>query len=500
MTSERASPAATQSPGQKAVRGFGFLFATSTWGKLQGMLVQLLLAYLLSKEDFGKIGLAYTITTFANRLVNPGIGTVLVQRTHRLRLWVTPVFWLSLACGLVGALTMLTIAPIAARFYDVPEVVGLVAVLALAAPIGALTQVPNAILNAQLRFGFLAASSLVLGVLSALLTVTFAALGFGAYCFVLPLPIVSALNVVILWSKARPRIRLRLHLRKWRFFLDRSFWVFTYLLCVTAIGQGDYIVLGSMFDTAVVGVYFFGFNLAMQSAGFVGNNVHAVLYPSLVSVGNQPQRQTRVAVEVSQMLGLTVAHLCVLQALLAGPVLRVLFGERWEGAIVVVQLLSIGVAFESMSSPAIQLLLARGRFRRVAGIYLAGVVTFFLFVYPGAYFGREVGTAAAAATYYLVFWVPLYFIVMTRAGATPRQVLAPFASTVFTNLVAALAGLGVASFLREDWQRICALLLVTPPVYFVVMYKMAPEVCRAALTRLRQLGPARAGAAAERAT
>jgi len=386
---------------------------------------------------------------------------------------------------------MLAIAPIAAHFYELPEVVGLVAILALAAPIGSLNQVPNAILNAQLRFGFLAASSLVLMLLNAVLTVSFAALDLGAYCFVLPLPIVSAVQAVILWSATRPRIRLRLHLKKWRFILNRSAWMFTYLLCQTAIGQGDYIILGTMFDATVVGVYFFGFNLAMQSAIFVGNNVHSVLYPSLVSVSNEPARQTRVAVEVSQMLGLIVAHLCVLQAILAGPALRLLFGQRWEGAIAIVELLSVGVAFESMSSPAVQLLLARGRFRLVAFIYLAASVTFFALVYQGAYFGREVGAALAAASYYVVFWLPVYCIVMMRAGASLRQVLWPFATTMFGNAVAAGAGLGLASLVNEDWQRICVLGLTTPLVYLAVMYKIAPDACSAALVRLRQMGPAR---------
>jgi len=484
----RTRSGASAATGQRAVRGVAVLFAVSTWAKFQGMFVQLALAYLLSQEDFGKVGLCYTISTFANRIVNPGTSTVLMQRTHRLRLWATPVFWLSLTSGLCGAALMLLAAPIAADIYDVPEVVSLVAVLALAAPIGSLQQVPGAMLNADLRFGFLARTTLLVGLLSGLLTVTFAALGFGPYCFVLPLPIANAVQTALYWFAARPQIRLRLHVRKWRFFLDRSIWVFIYLLCVTAIGQGDYIVLGTLFDAAVVGTYFFGFNLAMQSAAFVGHNVQSVLYPTLVSLGQEASRQRRAVLEASHLLGLVLGHLCTLQAVLAAPMLRLLFGERWVGAVPIVQLLSLGVGFEWIAVPAVQLLLARGRFRTVAAMYGGATLVFFALVYPGAYFGREVGAAFSVTCYYVVVWLPLYGSIMRRAGASLRQALWPYFSTVLGNGLAALCGLTVSHFVaRSDLERALVLVLVLPPTYLLIMRLIAPRACEAAWQRLRQL-------------
>ena len=66
--------------GTHSARGMLYLFASSTAMKLISFAAQVILSYLLSAEDYGVIGLAFTITVFIQVFEQAGVGDVLVQR------------------------------------------------------------------------------------------------------------------------------------------------------------------------------------------------------------------------------------------------------------------------------------------------------------------------------------------------------------------------------------------------------------------------------------
>lgn len=83
---------------------------------------------------------------------------------------------------------MLVAAPVAGRMYHSPDLFGLVAVLAIALPIAALPTVPYVKLRAAMDFRFLATYSSGEMLAVQVASVALAALGCGAYSFVLPAP------------------------------------------------------------------------------------------------------------------------------------------------------------------------------------------------------------------------------------------------------------------------------------------------------------------------
>ena len=164
----------------KTIRGVIWLAMQSVATRGVGMIQQLLLAWLLAKEDFGLIALTYTVSNFVTLLANPGIDTILIQRQRRFRCWATPAFWLGMTTGLLGMLVMALAAPVAAWAYGQPKLVGLILILAIAAPLQTLQIVPRANLQSEMRFRTLVSVNCFGNVLTAILSVIFAFFGFGA--------------------------------------------------------------------------------------------------------------------------------------------------------------------------------------------------------------------------------------------------------------------------------------------------------------------------------
>ena len=388
--------------GRSTAKGFFWLMLQSLSGRAATFVSQIILAKLLLPEAFGQIGLAYTVTGLVSVFVGFGVDDILLQRLRALHLWVTPAFWSSLGLALIGAILMLMAAPAAARIYGNPGLIGLITVLAVSVPLSALSTVPTVKLRIALDFRFVAAYTASETIAVQIASIILAFAGFGAFSFVAPLPVVAAVKAIVFWRKAPARIRLRS--RRWQFiYIFRSGLILLATrIIIETINQGDYVVLGLMATATSVGTYFFAFRLAAQPLRMLAGNFGTVLFPALTQLRSDPARQMRAALQASRILAYTVTPICFLQSALAGPVLHLMFGARWNSAIPLVQILSLGLPGDAIAWIAGALLVARREFWRDFFYLSLFAPPFFVSVLFGAHFGSSLGVAIAVSLYYAV--------------------------------------------------------------------------------------------------
>jgi O-antigen/teichoic acid export membrane protein len=423
--------------------GTGTMVAAGTvWVMLQtlatkGVMVvgQLILAWLLDPKDFGEIGLAYTVTAFVSLITNPGIDVILVRRGRRFHLWSNPAFYFSLATGLLGCIAILIASPAVAHVYETPQLLGLLAVLALATPIGSLHIVPTAKLRTEMNFRMLSAIALGQSAIQTVLTVLFAAFGVGVYSFVLPVPLAYAAASVVLWGTARPEVRLSDPFRHWRYLIGDSGYIFGQRLLVTIVSQGDYIILGILYGAAIVGPYFFAYGIATQAIRLTAGSLQLVLMAGLARMPAYSSQQTKAALRATKAIALIGMPLCMLQAAIAGPLLRALYGDKWIAAVPLVQLVSVGLAFDVISWPACSLLQSRGQFRFMFFWSCVSATIFVLFVFIGAYYGKAFGAASAVCLFFAMFSPPLGFWTFWTSDISAREIAGIYISPLFVGLI-----------------------------------------------------------------
>ena len=402
------------------------------------MFGQIILAWYLVPDDFGQLGLALTVTAFASLLQNAGIREILIHRQKRFASWANPAFWMSAFTGLLAGGFIVAVAPVAAAAYHNPQLVGLLLLFALSPPLFALAVVPDAQLQIQLRFRALAIVNIVLNIAQTATLVLLAWRGFGAYSFPLaPLAVLPARVAVTMWM-ARPPIRLSPQLRRWRYLLKDSSRLLLSGALLALTTQGDYLILGRLYDTATVGVYVFAFNLSTQVLVLLMSNLSGVLFPALSQLRNDPPRQLRAFRRAAQALVVVATPLCLLQAAVADPLLRLLFGDKWLAAIPILQVLSVAIAAGILNGPSFNLLQARGRFGTVLWLSVLAAAMAFAGWIPGALLGKGLGLACGGLTACAI----TSFIVLTQAvaaaGGSRRDVFSALAGPVV-----AAVGMGI---------------------------------------------------------
>ena len=396
------SPAGEPSLTARVARGMAWGLFSTVGGKLIGVLAQLLLAKLLIDKDFALIALAYSVSTFTNLLREVGISQVLVARGEHFDRLSNAAFWMSLILGFVSGGILAGAAPVAAHVYHRPELVGLLLWLALTSPVFALATVPLAKLQVEMRFGMLVVQGLGFNTLIYVLNIVLAWRGYGAYSFIYPLLWVNMVRVAFYWYYTRPKLSWRLDLHLWKeIFLD-SGWLFAAGIMVTLMGQGDYMMLGLFHNDQVVGSYFFAFGLSMQTPMIVYVALSGVLLPAFSRLKQDVPRQIAAMLRGSRLIALVATPLCVLQALLADPALRLVFGDKWVAAIVPLQILSLGVAGAILTGPSTTLLQAQERFRGYFLWQAASTAVFLTIVGLCARLGAAVAVSVGVAGFNLV--------------------------------------------------------------------------------------------------
>lgn len=424
---EREIPVSAGGPptiglGRRVVGGIMSSLAQNAVARVLSLLNQLLLVLFLTPADFGLVGLTYSITAVATAAVNIGLDDVILQRRHALKLWAGSLFWISLALSTGAAIVVASVSPIFAHIYDAPNIVGLTCLIAIQMPIGALSTVPATILRAQLRFSLLALYTGLELAAQVLMTVGLAWTGFGAWSLVLPLPVLVTVRAVIYWiivgsTPLKPQVK------RWRFLFRNASASSVTRMLVVLIAQGGYLVLGLIADKTVVGIYYFAFRLSAQPLWVLAGNFANVLFPVFTRINKDRDRQRSATLRAATNLSFLVMPLAFLQSAVAPSVMTLFFSQEWAPSIPIVQILSVGLAFDALSWIAETLLRSRGEFRRIMQFALIQTPVFFLLITPGALLGGATGTALAVGLYYLITQPIFVCVTLRRLDLSPRDII-----------------------------------------------------------------------------
>jgi O-antigen/teichoic acid export membrane protein len=480
--------------GRTAARGMLWMFGQTIGVKLVSMVANIVLARIIAKDDFGRVGLAYNVVSIAGFVQFIGIQDVLVQRQAHFRRWANPAFWLTLTVGLIGSAMIAITAPIAARWYHDSRLTAMILLLALASPFQTTIVVPQASLSANLRFR---ASALIGGMAAfigmySIFSVLLASMGAGAYSILVPAPVLAIMQSIVMWSIARPPIRRNPQFRRWKHLLGDTGYNWGVSICLIIITNVDYTILGRLFSKATVGIYFNSLNFSTQLLRLLSTNLMSVLLPSLSRLQHDRTRQVNAFVQAARVLTAVGIPACLLQAAAAGPAVRI-FYPTWHGMIPVVRVLSIGMAFYFVCHPATSMLKAQGRFRSVFMLYLVHALTMCAAVMWCAWIADDSTAAVRISTGVAIClggFGPAYMLLAIAHHAKPwltvlRVFAGPTIASVITIGVALAINARIAAGPHHDWISLAVMIAMMLTIYPAFLSLIDREAWIITITRLR---------------
>jgi PST family polysaccharide transporter len=447
---------------------------------------------LLDDTDYGYVGLAFAVYAFAALIQQGGILDMLIQRGREYEHWANAAFWLSLTMGVASTAILVAAAPLAARFLGDARLTPLIIVLSTQLVLHATCIVPEARLRIEMRFKLLSALGLAMAVAVTGMTIAFAWLGFDAYSFILPVPIVMLARSVALWSLAPVRVRAHPELDRWPQMLGANGILFAASVFQTIAWQSDYLILGRLYpnEKSMVGRYYWAYNLSTQTAQLLALNVAGILLPSLSRLQDDVGRMREAFLRSAKVLTAVGVPACLIQAALAEPIVRLAFEPKWHPAIPIIEVLSIGFAFTVVFPACGSLLKAQGRLWTLLFLTAISASLFLLCVYVGARHSAGIGAAWGVAVQSLLIGPPALYLTIRPLGGRWADVGSIFLMPLVAGACAIGAAWWVAGRLPPMPAREIArafIIALAIPGYMIALRIAAPTVWTELLERGRGL-------------
>lgn len=404
-----------QSLTSRALGGATWFAAQSVFSKGLGTLAQIVLAWHLLPEDYGVVSIAMTVFGIVAVLEEPGFRTILVRETWRFRGLKRTVHFMSISTGAVASLVTLGCAPVISYLYELPSLLPLLIILAICPLIRSMTIVQLAHLEGKMHFRTLAGLQAMETVIRAGLSIVLAVAGFGPFSIILPMPMTLIARYVVLTRTMHLRLfPIRVHADHAKRIARECAPLFATAIVGILFGYGDFIIISMTCSTEELGLYFFAFGLGKQFLVVFAIGLRNVLFSALSSIQNERGRQEGAFARSVHVLSAIVAPLMLLQAAVAAPVFDVLFASRWDGAILIFQLLCFGFLGQAIGYPVGSLLRSQGRFSAYFSIHVVASLCYVTFCAAGALLYGVVGATIGATAAFIVL-IPIFLCVAVGA-------------------------------------------------------------------------------------
>jgi PST family polysaccharide transporter len=346
-----------------AVGGVLWQGLASVLGKGFTVLATVVLARLLTPTEYGLVGLALVFITFAEYVSDLGVsqGLVYYERDHANE---GGALLLSIGSGVALCLIGVLAAPAIARFFHEPAVAPMVRVLSLSLLVGAVRQVPDALLRRELDFRGRMMTEVARAVTQGVVSIVLALAGLGAWAIVWGYLAGSVAWCASAWIVVdyRPRrAALRLGSSTARRLLGYGAPAAAQGILAALIFDVDYVIVGNVLGATALGGYTLAFRLPQLVIINVFFVLSSVAFPVFSRARGEPSQLRRGYVTSIRLQSAYGAAVGVALFVLAPLVVPVLFGAKWDASIVPMQWLALYAVARSLGSGAVDVYKGIGR-------------------------------------------------------------------------------------------------------------------------------------------
>ena len=447
---------------KRSIRGGAIVFVTQFSKFCIQMGSTVILARLLTPDDYGLIGMATVIVRFVQLFKDLGLSDATIQQSKVNHQQISTLFWINIAFSCLIALIVAAISPLVANFYHQPKLEGIVLALASIFIFSGLSVQHQALLKRKMQFAILAKIeiiSLISGVSAAIVS---AVMGSGYWALVILQLVTVIANSLCAWIYCR-----------WRPSLPSPKADIGSMLAFGGNLSGfnavnyfarnlDNILIGRIWGVQPLGIYERAYQLILLPIQQINNPIGNVAVTTLSRLQNQPDQYRRYyfkAILLITTIGMPmVAFMFACTKLLILAVL----GEQWLEAVLVFRCLAPAAFIGTINVAegwVYQSLAFTDRMFRWGIVFAICNVLVFVFSVRGGI----VSVAIAYSIFLILVKIPSIVYCYHK---TPLK-LADLIRTIYRPAIAAIGAAGIIMLL-EHWSVVDIQTVVNLLIYAVL--------------------------------
>ena len=344
---------------QKVAKGAVWALVEQFCSAFVGFAVSMVLARLLTPDDYGTVAVLNIFIALAVVLTDSGFMDALIQKKNATDLDFNSVFYLNQTFSVVLYTVLFFAASPIARFYGDPVLKPVLRVISVTLFFHAVNAVQNAELSRKLLFHLSFKISLIGAFTAMAVGISLAYMGAGAWALVWSRVAKGAADVIARWFIIawRPRLMFSFHALRglfqygWKISLSK--------LLDTGYSNLYGLLVGKFYSKADLAYIQKGRHAPSFLMGIVQSTIERVSFPALAQMQNEPERVREAMRRMIQCSTYLVFPFMTIMAFTAPSLVVLLYGNQWHPSIPFMQIVCFSFAlrpFHAINLKAIQAL------------------------------------------------------------------------------------------------------------------------------------------------
>lgn len=321
-----------QSLKNKTVKGVGWSAAETFLARGVSFIVGLVLARLLSPDEYGLIGIVMIFVTVLEGFVDSGFSSSLIRKIDADDNDYNTMFLTNLVISIVMFALLYLGAPYIAVFFERQELVALIRVMGLLVVFQAISIVQNTILTRKIDFKTRTKAAVLAAVVSGIIGIVMAFLDCGVWSLVGQQLSRQFLNTICLWFYNRWWPKFRFSTESFRYMWGFGWKIMASGLLDRLWRQLNQAVIGKYYSPDTLGQYTRSNEYATIFSSNITSVVQRVSYPVLSQVQDDKQRMVAAYRKVIKTTMFVTSIIMISMAAVSEPLIYCLIGPKWHQA------------------------------------------------------------------------------------------------------------------------------------------------------------------------
>jgi PST family polysaccharide transporter len=366
----------------------------------------LILAFLLSPEDFGLIAIAFIIIGFLDIFKDLGTSSALIYIDDPPHTLLSSIFWVNVSFGMAISILIFLTAPLVADFFSNSQAISVLKVLSISFTISSFGIVQKALLEREFKFDLLARSELLSVLGGSAIGITLAFLGYGVWSLVIQALVSALLFTVFLWFFGNWKPELHFSLDEIKTVFKYSLNLLGYNVFNYFVRNMDYILIGKFLGERELGHYYLAYKIMLYPVQNISLVVSRVMFPIYSRIKDDNSRFRKIYTQVAVAIALITFPLMAIIMGVNDIFTLVLFSVKWDTdllALLLIILAPVGMV-QSIATTTGSIYQAKGK---TDWMFRWGVFTGFIVV-GGFVIGLNWGVTGVAVSYLVTTILLLY--------------------------------------------------------------------------------------------
>ena len=345
---------------QKSFNGVIWSYINTFGLQVLQLIPGMVLARLLTPSEYGIIAMASILNGLFAIFIDSGFSMALIQRKELKHIDICSVFYFNILSSIVVYVLLFICAPFVADFFHLPEVCLIMRITSLSMIIGSCGAVHNTLLGKELVIKQTTIRNLIICIVTAIISVSLAYLGFGYWALVFQGLAGTFLRTISNWmiSKWRPTLEFSYQSLKSLFgFGSKSF-----AGSLTSYGFSKLydVVIGKFYTPADLSY----FNRANATQSLFTDTflmtMNSVAFASFSKMQDDYDRMRINILRFFRIEVMIISFIMLLVIVLAEPIFHFMYSSRWDDVIPMFQIICVWGLFRPISCIFANGLLAHG--------------------------------------------------------------------------------------------------------------------------------------------